>query len=262
MVNLVVNARDAMPTGGLLVIETTHILLDEAYTRLHADSAPGEYVMLSVSDTGTGMTAEVQSHLFEPFFTTKERGKGTGLGLATCYAIVQQFGGHIGVYSESDVGTTIKVYLPRIQKTSEQDDAGDAQVDARGTETILLVEDEAPLRAIASRALTSRGHTVLQAADGESALRLLQEHRDPIHLLLTDVVLPRMGGRELAERVRAMRPELRVLFVSGYTDDVILQHRLLEHDIMLLQKPFTIAGLAQKVREALDAPVPANGRHT
>ncbi len=262
VVNLVVNARDAMPTGGLLVIETAAVALDAEYTRLHADCAPGEYLMFSVSDTGSGMTADVQSHLFEPFFTTKEHGKGTGLGLATCYAIVRQFGGHIGVYSEVDVGTTIKVYLPRMEKTSERAPFGAAQVDAHGTETILLVEDEAPLRAIASRALTSRGHTVLQAADGESALRLLQEHRDPIHLLLTDVVLPRMGGRELAERVRHLRPELRVLFVSGYTDDVILQHRLLEHDIMLLQKPFTIAGLAQKVREALDAPTSHNGRNT
>jgi PAS domain S-box-containing protein len=251
LVNLVVNARDAMPQGGTIIIESANVALDEDYAATHPEVRAGEYVMLAVSDTGTGMSDEVKKHLFEPFFTTKEQGKGTGLGLATSYGIVRQVGGHLAVYSEVGTGTTMRVYLPLTAAAGASVESRSDQAIARGDETILLVEDEARVRAIATRMLSTLGYTVLAAADGEDALRLLGEHTGEIHLLLTDVVLPKIGGRELAELVRAMRPRIKVLFTSGYTDDVILQHRLLQHDIALVNKPYTTESLSRKVREAL-----------
>ena len=251
VVNLVVNARDAMPEGGTIVIESANVELDADYAASHADVRVGKYVMLAVSDTGTGMSNEVKAHLFEPFFTTKEQGKGTGLGLATSYGIVKQFGGHIGVYSEIGTGTTMKVYLP-LSAVGDMIESQTAPATAHGNETILVVEDEGPVLAIAARMLSALGYIVLTASAGEEALRLLSGYPAPVHLLLTDVVLPKMGGRELAELVRAMRPEIKVLFASGYTDDVILQHRLIHHDIALVNKPYTAVSLSRKVRETLD----------
>jgi PAS domain S-box-containing protein len=252
VVNLVVNARDAMPEGGTIVIESANVELDADYATMHSEVSPGKYVMLAVSDTGTGMSDDVKAHLFEAFFTTKELGKGTGLGLATCDGIVKQFGGHIGVYSEIGTGTTMKVYLPLSAVEGEIIESQGGQAIAEGNETILVVEDESRVRAIAARMLSALGYTVLTAADGEEALQLLSEYPETVHLLLTDVVLPRMGGRKVAELVRAMRPKIKVLFTSGYTDDVILQHRLIQHDIALVNKPYTAESLARKVRETLD----------
>jgi PAS domain S-box-containing protein len=253
LVNLVVNARDAMPFGGRLVVETDNVTLDEAWAAAHPGARAGEYVLLAVTDTGTGMTDDVKAHLFEPFFTTKERGTGTGLGLATSYGIVQKHGGYIGVYSREGVGTTMAVYLPR----AEDEPAGGAQFEAinlpRGEETILLVEDEVAVRRVATRLLEGQGYTVLDAADGFEALRVLEQYRGGIDLLLTDVVLPGMSGRELAEKVRTEMPQLRVLFCSGYTDDVMVERQFPEWGEQLVQKPFTIQELACRVRGALDA---------
>jgi signal transduction histidine kinase/CheY-like chemotaxis protein len=251
MVNLVVNARDAMPAGGRITVETFTVRLDEAYAQSRADVVPGDYLMISVSDTGHGMTADVQSHLFEPFFTTKDRSKGTGLGLATSYGIVKQSGGHIAAYSESGVGTTMRVYLPCVQQAPEVRPAKPEAL-PRGSETILLVEDDLPVRQTASRILTSQGYRVLEAGDAAAALETLQSDGVAIRLMITDVVLPGLNGRQLAEKVAELRPDIRVLYVSGYTDDVIFQHRLVERDVTLLQKPFTGNSLAVKVREVLD----------
>lgn len=251
MVNLVVNARDAMPTGGQITIETVTVRLDATYVQTRADVTPGDYVLISVSDTGHGMSAEVQSHLFEPFFTTKERSRGTGLGLATSYGIVKQSGGHIAAYSEAGVGTTMRVYLPCVYELAEARPAREETL-PRGSETILLVEDDPPVRATAARILAAQGYQVLEAGDGNSALATLTAPGPRPALLITDVVLPGMGGRELAEEVARRHPEIRILFVSGYTDDAILQHRLVDRDVTLLQKPFTASSLAGKVREVLD----------
>jgi two-component system cell cycle sensor histidine kinase/response regulator CckA len=256
IINLAVNARDAMPGGGILTIETGTIELDQSYAATHADVVPGPYVLLAVSDTGTGMSEDVKAHIFEPFFTTKEAGKGTGLGLATCYAIARQFGGHITAYSELGIGTTMKVYLPYAAGSATVVPV-DSTVAPRGHETVLLVEDDTDVRRLTVRMLEKRGYTVLQASDGEQGLSVLEQYRDQIHLLVTDVVLPKMGGRALAERVLAQRPDIRVLFMSGYSDDVVLQHRLTEHDVILLQKPFTADALATKVRQALERSVAA-----
>ncbi len=252
LVNLAVNARDSMPQGGALVIETANVRLDEDYARSHSGVSAGDYVMLAVSDTGAGMSDETKLHLFEPFFTTKSAGKGTGLGLATCYGIVQQSGGHIGVYSEPGVGTTMRVYLPRVADVGTSRPATQ-EVAARGSETILLVEDDAAVRSITRRMLDAQGYAVIEAPDGPTALKLLDSYPGRVDLLFTDVVLPGMGGRIVAEEARALRPGIRVLFASGYTDDVILQHKLLEHDVSLLQKPFTTESLAKKVRAVLDS---------
>jgi PAS domain S-box-containing protein len=252
LVNLVVNARDAMPQGGALFFETANVTLDEEYARSRIDAVAGEYVMLAVSDTGTGMADEVLALLFDPFFTTKDPASSTGLGLSACYGIAKQHGGHITAYSELGVGTTMKVYLPRVREEATAP-SHDVQTLPRGSETILLVEDEAAVRRTAARMLQRQGYTVLQAGDGVEALRLLEEHRGPLQLLLTDVVMPGMRGRELAERVADLRPEIKVLFASGYTDDVILRHRLLERGGMLMDKPFTVQSLAGKVREVLDS---------
>jgi PAS domain S-box-containing protein len=250
LMNLVVNARDAMPEGGILAIETADMDLGEEYAATHAGMSPGEYVMLAVSDTGIGMTDEVRAQIFEPFFTTKQA-KGTGLGLATSYGIIKQFGGYIDVYTEVGTGTTMKVYLPRTT-TLGAARSKSIQPNDGGNETILVVEDDAKVRSIAFRMLSALGYRVLTAANGDEALWLLGENSEAVHLLLTDVVLPKMGGRELAERARALRPKLKVLFGSGYTDDVILQHRLIQHDIAFVNKPYTTESLSRKVRETLD----------
>ncbi|MGA8151244.1 MAG: ATP-binding protein [Terriglobales bacterium] len=258
IMNLAVNARDAMPRGGKLTIETGNVSLDENYARGHAPAAPGEYVMLAVSDTGMGMDADTQTHIFEPFFTTKGP-KGTGLGLSTVYGIVKQSGGYIWVHSEPGRGTTFKVYLPRIAATEEvvwpQPPAVVTEV-ARGNETILLVEDEATVRHLTRDYLRTQGYNVLEAPDPAVALQMTIAHSGPIQLLLTDVIMPGMNGRELAQQVCSVRPETRVLYMSGYTENAIGHNGTLEPGINLLQKPFTLPSLKAKVREALDTSIP------
>jgi hypothetical protein len=260
IVNLAVNARDAMPEGGKLIIETGNVSLDENYVRTRPDARPGQHVMLAVSDTGHGMTAETLAHVFEPFFTTKEQGKGTGLGLATVHGIVRQSGGHVMVYSEIGRGTTFKVYLPRLEEGQRMDAlAAPAVIEAppSGTETILLVEDESSLRVMISEILQTAGYTVLEGPTPEQALAAAGAHKGPIPLVLTDVVLPRMSGRQMAEALRSSRPDSRVLFMSGYTDDAIGHHGILDPGVHFLQKPFTTEGLLHKVRELLDSPAGA-----
>ncbi len=253
IMNLVVNARDAMPGGGRLTIETANVELDSWYVQTHMGVQEGEYVMLAISDTGKGIAPEARAQLFEPFFTTKERGKGTGLGLSTVYGIVKQSGGDIWVYSEPGHGATFKIYLPRMAETSlSEKPVGEAATLERGVETVLLVEDEAGVRVLVREILRQSGYTVLEATDVDHALRICQEHPEPIHLLLTDVVMPIMSGRELAERAAAIRPELKVLYMSGYTDTIVVHHGVTSRDTQFLQKPFTPKTLARKVREALD----------
>ena len=261
IMNLAVNARDAMPSGGKLTIETSNVTLDEEHARLHAPLRPGDYVMLAISDTGQGMDAETQSHIFEPFFTTKGP-KGTGLGLSTVYGIVKQSGGYIWVYSELGKGTTFKVYLPRVPYPGERvAPAAAVAVETHkpepGTETILLVEDEANLRYLARQFLEKQGYRVIEAADGAVAMQIVVAHEGVIHLLLTDVIMPGMNGRELAQRVSEIRPNVKVLYMSGYTENVIGQNGTLDAGIRLLQKPFNLRDLKDKVREVLDAtPIP------
>ncbi|HWP85069.1 MAG TPA: response regulator [Terriglobia bacterium] len=254
LMNLAVNARDAMPHGGKLTLATANTELDQGYASQHAGVQPGPYVMLAVSDTGIGMDKETQAHIFEPFFTTKEPGKGTGLGLAMVYGIVKQSGGNIWVYSEVGRGTTFKIYLPRL----------DAAVPAAaeetlppavltGSETILVAEDEAMLRELARELLAGAGYTVLEAANGEQAIEVCQGHSGPVHLLMTDAVMPRMSGLELARRIRALRPGVTVLYVSGYADEAILRDGLMEPGAAFLQKPFSREALLRKLRETLEA---------
>src|SRR5213594_3457117 len=254
IMNLAVNARDAMPNGGKLTLETANVDLDEAYAADHYPARAGPFVMLAVSDTGIGMSEETQAHMFEPFFTTKEKGKGTGLGLATVYGIIKQSGGFIWVYSEVGHGTTFKLYLPRVEELAERG-AGPATPPARlsrGSETVLVVEDEAPVRSVARQVLERHGYTVLEAPTAETALDLATRYSGIIHLLLTDVIMPGLNGRELAVRLTSMRPDARVIFMSGYTDEAVKRHGVLETGSTYLQKPFTPDAVARTVREVLD----------
>jgi len=260
IMNLVVNARDAMPDGGRLIVETADVDLDAVYARDHATVRPGRYVMLAVSDTGTGMSAETVAHIFEPFYTTKENGRGTGLGLSTVYGIVKQSGGYIWVYSEAGRGTTFKVYLPRVNEAVEALPAAKAAPERRvrnGSETILLVEDEPDLRELTRTVLAAKGYTVVEAQNAEEAERLADSNGTKIHLLLTDVIMPGISGRELAKRILGRNPGVRVLYMSGYTYNVIAQGGTLERGVAFLQKPFAPSALVEKVREVLDAVVPA-----
>ncbi len=257
ILNLAINARDAMPKGGKLTIETSNVDLDEHYAARHPSVVPGPHVMLAVSDTGTGMDVATQARIFEPFFTTKEPGRGTGLGLATVYGIVKQSGGSIWVYSELGKGTTFKIYLPALDAPPEQLGKGvTPALDLRGTETVLVVEDDEQLLKVAHRALEARGYTVLAAARGDVAIELARRHSGPIHLLLTDVTIPDMDGRRLAAAIRSERQNVRLLYMSGYADQAIVHHGLLDANIAYLPKPFTTEAIARRVREVLDAPLP------
>ena len=253
IVNLAVNARDAMPDGGKLTIETANVELDATYAQAHLGSVPGAYAMVAVTDTGVGMDATVRAHLFEPFFTTKEVGKGTGLGLATVYGIVKQSDGYISVYSEVGRGTSFKIYLPRIDTPAPVEASAAKDRPDRGTETILVVEDEPAVLSLSRRALEAQGYVVLAASDASDAMRVVERHGGTIHLLLTDVVMPGLSGRELADRLATRRPGIRVLYMSGYPGDAVVQHGALPHGSAFLQKPFSPDGLASKVRDVLDA---------
>jgi CheY-like chemotaxis protein len=254
IVNLAVNARDAMPTGGKLTIETANAALGDEYAEIHRPVVPGRYIMLAVSDTGTGMNEATKARLFEPFFTTKEPGKGTGLGLATVYGIVKQSGGYIWVYSELSHGATFKVYLPRVDVPAEEIRKVTATSGSpAGTETVLLAEDDELLRPLARELLDKLGYRVIEASDSAAALAAARAHPGEIHLLISDVVMPGESGVQLAHQLMADRPRLRVLYMSGYADETVVRHGLLAPGVNFLQKPFTPDVLARKVRDVLDA---------
>jgi signal transduction histidine kinase/HAMP domain-containing protein/ActR/RegA family two-component response regulator len=255
ILNLIVNARDAMPKGGKITLETANVDLDESYARTHSEASPGPYVLLTVSDTGVGMDAETQARIFEPFFTTKEVGKGTGLGLSTVYGIVKQSGGNIWVYSELGKGTTFKIYIPRAENVDEAEGIKRISPESLiGNETILLVEDEESVKDLAFSILVQKGYTVLETNNGEEALQVSEKYTEKIHLMLTDVVMPILSGQQLAEKMAVIRPDTKVLFMSGYTDEAVVRHGVLSPTTAFIQKPFTPDTLAQKVREVLDSP--------
>ncbi len=253
LMNLAVNARDAMPHGGSLLIETENVYLNEGYATRHIAVKPGPYVMLAVSDTGCGMSEETQSRIFEPFFTTKEVGKGTGLGLSTVYGIVKQSGGNIWVYSEVGEGTAFKIYLPRVDEAAQEyKPSHEVEESLDGAEVILLAEDDERVRGLVRAVLEGHGYRVLEAEDGGAALSVSERHEGLIHLLLTDVVMPKLSGRELADQLAQSRPETKVLYMSGYTDESIVHHGVLDANTPFIQKPFEPEALARKVRELLD----------
>ncbi|UCF91302.1 MAG: response regulator [Desulfobacterales bacterium] len=254
LVNLAVNARDAMRQGGRLTIETANVDLDEVYCRAHIECRPGSYVLLTVSDEGTGMDKETLAHVFEPFFTTKAVGQGTGLGLATVYVIVKQNGGFINVYSEAERGTTFKIYIPRIMEESEVREKPGEIPSAPVSGTVLLVEDDDMVRKMTSAMLAKLGYTVVVAETPSEALSFCAKQETPIDLLITDVVMPKMSGTELRDRITALRPAIKVLFMSGYTSNVIVHHGVLEEAVDFVQKPFTLKDLARKVRDAIGDP--------
>ncbi|HBI14232.1 MAG TPA: hybrid sensor histidine kinase/response regulator [Desulfobulbaceae bacterium] len=253
IINLVVNARDAMPKGGKLTIETRNVVLDDSYAQWHVEVEPGNYVLVTLSDTGIGMDEHTLSHIFEPFFTTKTKGTGTGLGLATVFGIVKQSGGNIGVYSEPGRGSTFKIYLPQVEeeKKTVQEDSSALEL-ARGSEVILLVEDDETVLDLVSTTLKISGYTVIEAHNGREALKICEEKGHDIKLLITDVIMPGLDGSELAQSIKAIHPNIRVLFISGYADSAIVQHGVLQPGMAFLQKPFTSFGLSRKVREVLD----------
>ncbi len=254
VMNMSVNARDAMPRGGKLILETANVDLDSRYIREHPMMEKGPYVMLAISDNGTGMDVATKARIFEPFFTTKEKGKGTGLGLSTVYGIVKQSNGFIWVYSEPGKGTAFKVYFPRVKgEILKPENEVESRPDSPGTETVLLVEDENSVRALAERILTERGYTVLQACDGIEALKIAREYGGAIDLVVTDVVMPGISGKTLVSRLESERPGIKSLYISGYADNAIVDHGILDSNIAFLQKPFTVQGLAQKVRETINA---------
>ena len=253
IMNLAINARDAMPNGGKLTIETANVLLDDAYVATHTVVLPGPYVMIAGSDTGVGMDAATKARVFEPFFTTMEKGKGTGLGLSTVYGIVKQSGGYVWVYSEPGLGTAFKIYLPRVEGTAEPVLAsGSVSQSPRGTETVLLCEDQQEVRSLTHRILVAHGYDVLVAASGEEAVELAQAWPGAIDLLLTDVVMPGMSGPKLVRQLAPIQPAMKVLYVSGYADEAIVRHRVVEPGMAFLQKPFTSDLLARKIREVLE----------
>jgi two-component system, cell cycle sensor histidine kinase and response regulator CckA len=252
LMNLAVNARDAMPQGGLLTIETQAAELDEVYRNTHPECHLGRHVLLALTDTGTGMSPEVQSHIFEPFFTTKGVGKGSGLGLAVVEGVVKQSGGSIEVYSEPGIGTTFKIYLPAAEEPLSASAMTGSPIDLHGSETILLVEDNDAVRRLAFLSLQSHGYQILQAGDGPQAVNIAEQHQGRIDLLATDLVMPRMSGRELAQTLLPRFPDMKVLYLSGYTDDAVVRHGILQSDVNFLQKPFTPSSLANKVRQVLD----------
>ncbi len=254
VMNLAVNARDAMLKGGNLTIETANVHFDEEYVRNHPEVRAGSYVMLAISDNGVGMDVATQARIFEPFFTTKGKGKGTGLGLATVYGIVKQSNGFIWVYSEPGKGTTFKIYFPRFDgDVSDLTEESKSQQEAQGVETVLIAEDEPSVLALAAQILRGRGYTALEAASGKKALDIAEKYAGEIHLVLTDVVMPGISGRELVSRLEAMRPGIKSLYFSGYTDNAIVHHGILDSGVAFLQKPFTVEGLARKVREVLNS---------
>ncbi len=252
IMNIAVNARDAMPRGGKFAIETANAVLTESQTAGIPDARPGEYVLMALTDSGCGMDYATKQHIFEPFFTTKGPDQGTGLGLATVYGIVKQSGGHVDVYSEIGIGTTFKVYFPRMMETGCSHRVElDAKAPLRGTETVLLVEDEEGVRTLLRLVLQRLGYNVLDARHGGEALLICERYKDLIHIMVTDVIMPQMSGRELSERLRPLRPEMKVLFMSGYTDDAVVRHGMLDARTPFLQKPISPDALAQKVREVL-----------
>jgi two-component system cell cycle sensor histidine kinase/response regulator CckA len=251
VMNLVINARDATPDGGTILIETSNRELDPTDCGLQTPAQSGHYVMIAVSDNGCGMSAETQAHIFEPFFTTKEQGKGTGLGLAIVFGIVKQSNGYIFLHSEPGHGSTFKIYLPRVEAAAQIDDSETSDVSFRGNETILLVEDEDAVRESASEYLAENGYTVLRAKHGPEALEIAEQHQRPIHLMLTDLIMPQMSGRELSERIVGIHPETKVLFMSGYSDNLLSNEQVLDPKHVLLQKPFRLSALGKRITEML-----------